>query len=494
MNLSTLSQSVVRSFEEVFNLGCVSNLLSWDQEVCLPSGGTDCRSSQIELVSRITHQKLTDPKLWEAVEALEHNAAELSDDERANLEEIHRIISRQSKLPFDFVGEKARAAALSFAAWVQAKETGQFQIVRPHLEKMISLAKEEAAFVGYSAHPYDALLDIHEPGMTLNWLDTVLTPLGNELAKVLPLCVKQSGSNKLYIVSGRQQGQLRLSMRIAADLGYDFNRGRLDTSGHPFQLTLGPRDVRITTRCDSSNVLSAIFSTVHETGHALYEMGLPEAWRGQPLGAFASVGVHESQARLWENNIGRGDAFCHYLHPLIKSHFPECTIETPDGLYQCLNLVHPGPLRIGADEVTYTLHIIIRTILERELIQGRLEVQDLPDAWAALYDKYLGVSPQNNSEGILQDSHWCCGLVGYFPSYALGNIYAAMLYEKLRLDLANFDDLISKGDFSPIREWLCMNIYRHGMRYRGKELIERATGKQVSPDIFINYLKNKFCI
>jgi carboxypeptidase Taq len=486
-------ESIYSRLEEAMQLSNIQELLSWDQNVYLPTGGAEWRGKQIALVSKLLHEKLTHPEFVEAVNAVYDRRAELSADDSANIREIKRDLDRQVKLPSDFVAEQARAHSEAQSAWEQARPKNDFQAVLPHLEKVFDLARREAAYLGYAAHPYDALLDKYEPGATIATIKPLLVSLGASLATLIPKIEPQFAGVPAPQGNYSLEQQQALGHAIAEALGYDFTRGRLDTTAHPFMTSLGPDDKRITTRYHLNNYLSALYGTMHEAGHAIYEQGLVRSAAAVPLGQTTSLGIHESQSRLWENLIGKSRQFAEYLHGLLATHMPEeAARTTPESLWKQINRVTPSLIRIEADEVTYSQHIIIRTLLEEELISGALQVKDLPARWNEMYKQYLGVEPPTNKDGVMQDVHWYCGLVGYFPTYALGNLYGASMMEKARQDIPNLDQLVEKGDFKPLKEWLNRNVHEHGRRYTAEELITHITGSGLSSEPFLKYIQNKF--
>lgn len=476
---------------EIYRLQCIAALLEWDQQVYMPPQGAEARAGQMEYIACAMHQKSIDPKFLRTVDELSEVRDTLSADDQVNIRETKRVLDIERKLPEDFVSESAQANALGYSAWVIARPANDFKAVQPYLEKIVQLERKRCELVGYKEHPYDALLDIYEPGAKASTVKPLLLDLAEKLREIIPpICDKFCRQPELkgHYPKELQQG---LCKRIVTDLGFDFGSGRLDTTAHPFMTTLGPKDFRITNRYDEESYLMALYGIIHETGHALYDMGLPKEYAGTPLGEPISLGVHESQSRLWENMVGRSKEFCEYLHPILAEFFPQDTI-TVDELWMRVNRVEPSLIRTEADEVTYSQHIVIRMLLEIALITGELAVVDLPDAWNDLYEKYLGIRPTNNTDGVLQDVHWYSGSIGYFPTYALGNLYNSMTMEAAESALPDLPQQIAKGEFTGLLGWLRENVHRCGMRFTGPQLIRNITGKDLSDEPFVRYLKQKY--
>ncbi len=481
--------------EEIYRLSCINGLLGWDHQVCLPPNGAMGRAAQQETLSKIVHQRRTDPKLLHITDNLAAKANELSDDDRVNVLETKRELDRARKLPESFVAEQTRTASLSYDCWTKARPNNDFGAVQPWLEKIVELCKKEADLVGYTEHAYDALLDVYEPRLKLSTIKPLLVGLGESLSKIIPQIRAKLGDIPRPVAECPEDAQYRLSYRVASDFGYDFASGRLDKAHHPFEASLGPKDVRITTRYFRDNYLSSLFSTMHETGHALYEQGLPDKFKGTPLGCSISLGVHESQSRFWENIIGRSPEFARYLLRILPEYLPaEVVGLSEQDLWKQINWVEPSLIRVEADEVTYSLHVVIRMLLEEQLISGSLKISELPEAWNHMYKKYLEITVPDNKNGVLQDVHWYSGSLGYFPTYALGNLFGAIMTSQMRKSMSDFDQKIQSGDFKSILAWLRTNVHEQGMRYSSVELIKRISGQELSEKPFIDYIKTKFAI
>lgn len=490
-------EELLRRASEAAVLNTCSALLQWEEQTYMPRGGVDHRGNQLALVAGLIHERRSDPRWGELLDAVE--ASDLVRDRESeaavNARELRRVHNLATKLPRELVRETARTISHAVPAWTDARRASDFSIFLPWLEKIIELKRQEANCLGFSSVPYDALLDEYEPGATTNDIRALFESLRTPLVE---LVTRFANSKKVP-----NEGLLRRDYPIerqkifvewtAAALGFDFHRGRLDTTAHPFCTTLGPSDCRITTRYNTNDFSDAFFSVLHEVGHGLYEQGLGVAHFGTPMGEACSLGVHESQSRLWENAIGRGRPFWNYFFPMAHGIFPSALRDVSlDDFLFAVNTVRPSLNRVESDEVTYNLHILIRFELEQELIHGNLPAKELPTAWNQKYTEYLGVTPTNDREGCLQDIHWSEGLFGYFPTYTLGNLFAAQLVETLRESIPDLDTSCSRGEFRPILEWLREKVHRHGQRYRSRELVERVTGKSPSQAPLLRHLGRKF--
>ncbi|MCS7020871.1 MAG: carboxypeptidase M32 [Gemmataceae bacterium] len=474
-------------------------LLSWDQQTYMPVKGTLWRSEQISYLSTLAHEKLTDPQVGQWLAQVESSElmADPEGEAAANVREWRRSYNRATRVPASLVAELARVTTAAQQAWQDAKLRNDFPGFQPHLEKIVRLKKEEAQAIGYSQHPYDALLDEYEPGATTKDVRILFDNLAQQL---VPLVKIWSGSQRRPDCGILQRDYPVDRQRIfaesaAAALGFDFAAGRLDVTAHPFCSGIGPGDCRITTRYNPRYFSEAFFGVLHETGHALYEMHLPAEHAGTPLGTACSLGIHESQSRLWENQVGRSRPFWEHFFPRLQQTFPAALADVSlDDFYLAINEVRPSLIRVEADEVTYNLHIIVRFELETALLTGDLPVADLPAAWRQAMDKYLGVVPPDDSRGCLQDIHWSFGGIGYFPTYTLGNLYAAQFMAAARQQLGaeQLQQDFRNGRFDRLREWLVHHIHRHGQRYRAQELCRRVTGQPLCPEPFLQYLRDKY--
>ncbi|MGE5230578.1 MAG: carboxypeptidase M32 [Deltaproteobacteria bacterium] len=483
--------------EEAMLSSCV-DLLEWDEETYLPRGGVEHRSEQLALLAGLLHDRGTDPRIGELLGDVERSRL-VGDPESpvaVNVREIRRAYDRERKLPRKLVAESARVSALAQQAWADAREAGEYELFRPWLEKTLRLAREEAEAVGYPEKAYDALLEDYEPGVTTAEVARLFEDLKREL---LPLVEAITGGRKQRPRSGVQRREFPVDRQrifgeaAAAAIGFDLERGRLDTSLHPFCTGLGPGDCRITARFSTRDFAGGFFAVLHEAGHALYEQGLDPAHYGTPMGEAASLGLHESQSRLWENLVGRRRSFWQHFFPRARAMFNEALHDTRlDAFLAGVNRVERSCVRVRADEVTYNLHILIRFELEQALLSTDLKPADLPEAWNAAYKRYLGVTPANDVEGCLQDGHWAEGLVGYFPTYTLGNLYAAQLFAAAREQLGDLDAQFARGDFGTLLGWLREHVHRHGQRFTPRQLVERATGAPPDWRPLVAALRDKY--
>ncbi|GHV43773.1 carboxypeptidase M32 [Spirochaetia bacterium] len=532
MESVVLLEKLHRIDRECRHLEKVAAALQWDQETYLPSGGVEDRSEQLALLQGIAHERLSSPETGQLLAGLgsvsdyPRGDEKLPSLERDFLNTLRRNYDRAVKLPPDFVTDAARAEGLSQAAWAQARRNDDFPSFLPHLRSMIDFARRKSEYWGFGGEGkspgghsgdraqggqglsvYDGLLDIYEPGMPAADIGAVFGPLRDRLVSLLKkikLCPPPGTSaeaegrgsppdtgflNQDYDV-GRQAS---FNQRLMDYLGFDRNRGRLDISAHPFTASLGSDDVRITTRYFPQNPLSGMFSVIHESGHAFYEMGFPPELRGTCLADGASMAFHESQSRFWENVIGRSRPFWEGLYPILQSYFPGQLGQVPaDTFYRALNQVKPSLIRVDADEVSYALHIILRFELEKQLISGELDPEKLPDVWRKYSREYLGLESETDADGVLQDVHWSMGAFGYFPSYALGNLYGLQIAKKLRSDIPGLDSTIAQGKFGEIRSWLGDKVYRWGHRLSPAELLLNITGEKLSAEPFLEYIESKY--
>ncbi len=467
-------------------------LLEWDQRTFIPTKAHPYRTEQRGAMTRLIHERETDPRRSEALALLD--AATLEPDERANVREWRRDFDRLCRIPERLAVELARASSEAETAWERARPAGDWAAFQPHLERLLALKREEAEATGYEVEPYDALLDTFEPGERA----ASLQPLFASLAPILSALLDQvRGASRqpdtsLLDRNYEPERQRAFATQAVETLGYDFQAGRLDVSAHPFSTTLGPADSRLTTRFHPRNFSIALFGTLHEAGHGLYEQGLLARHWGTPLGQAVSLGVHESQSRLWENMVGRSPGFWRFFRTRFESAFPDLAPTSADALYAAVNTVRPGLIRVDADELSYNLHVLVRFELELALFRDQLRVDELPQAWNERMQRYLGLTPPGHADGVLQDVHWSAGLFGYFPTYTLGNIYAAQLYAAAQRDLGDLDDQFGQGEFHPLLHWLRRTVHTQGRRLPPKKLIATATGEERSIEPLVRYLEEKF--
>lgn len=473
----------------------IAALLGWDQETYLPEAGLDERAEQLALVEALAHEKAVNPRIGELLARLE-GEKDLSGQERAYLRVSRREYDKETKLPASLVSEMARQTSISQAAWVQAKKNNDFKRFAPHLATMIRLNLEKASALNPGAAPYDVLLDLYEYGSTEKAIAGVFSVMKRDLAEILGLIKSRRQSDDGFLrrrVSS--SAQAKMSDYFMEAVGFDRRRGRLDTTAHPFTTTLGRDDIRITTRYIEEYFPSSVFSTIHEAGHALYEMGMDvgQDYAGTRLADAASMAIHESQSRMWENIIGRSLSFwnAHYgkILPMAEGALDGVGLEA---FYKGVNRVEASLIRTEADEVSYGLHVILRFELESALIKGSLAVEDLPGAWNEAMRQTLGVEVPDDVRGCLQDIHWAMGSFGYFPSYALGNLYAAQFWEAMKVQIPTLERSIAAGDCSPALDWLRDKVHREGAALLPSELVLKATGSVLDPSHFTRYLRKKY--
>ncbi|MGC8667417.1 MAG: carboxypeptidase M32 [Chthonomonadales bacterium] len=469
-------------------------LLDWDQQTYMPPGGSQARAEQIGYLSGLAHARFVSDdtrRLLEAAEAETAGSDPHSDGARL-VANARRDFDHAVKIPAELAAELAEHTSSSQQIWRTARQQKDFTPFAPALARTIDLVRRVADLLGYPDEPYDALLDEYEPGMRAADVDAIFQKLKPALVDL----VKERGEETQPGTPNPFQGtypaadQHRLTLRVVEAMGYDLSRGRQDIAAHPFCTNFSRDDVRITTRFDESRPDYALYSSMHEAGHALYEQGIPQEYDNTPLGSAASMGFHESQSRMWENFVGRSREFIHWIWPLLSDTFPSGLAGwTPDRFHAEVNRVQPSLIRVEADEVTYNLHILLRFELERELLNNRLKVQDLPRAWNDRMEAYLGIVPPNDGDGVLQDIHWSAALIGYFPTYTLGNLIAGQLWHHIQKSIPNLPEQIAKGEFAPLLQWLRTNVHRYGRKYQPAELLERITGEPLSPDYLVRHLR-----
>ncbi len=470
-------------------LGSVGGLLSWDQEVMMPAGGADHRAEQSSVVASLGHELFTSKRIGTLLKKLE--TAVLDEDQRAVVREVKRDYERAVKVPQSLVEELARVESKAQVVWIDAKAKSDFSLFAPYLERIVDLKRQYAKAIDPAADPYEVLFQDYEAHMPLAQASANLRDIRDALVPLIKrISMMPQPDTKVLRADIPDDVQLAFNKKVAGAIGYDFSKGRLDISAHPFTTDAG--DVRITTRFTDGPVKS-LLSTIHESGHAMYEQGLPEEHYGTPLCSAGSLSIHESQSRLWENHVGRARPFWkHFLPIMQKAYAPALAGLGLDTAVRAMNVVKPGLIRVNADEATYNLHIILRFELEKELIGGRLAVRDLPAAWNAKMQELLGITPADDAQGVLQDVHWSCGLFGYFPTYSMGSMIAAQLYAKAKKDMPDLESRFERGDFSSMLAWLRRNIHAHGRKYPTDELVRRATGSEPRSDEYIAYLTEKF--
>jgi carboxypeptidase Taq len=480
---------------EVADLQRAAELLQWDQETYMPPGGVEDRASQLSTLQRLAHERFVSAEVSRLLEQAEAEVEGLPDDsdEASLIRVTRRDLELAMRVPSDLVAARARAAARAASVWREARAASDWSRFAPEFEVSVDLSRRLAEAIGYEKQPYDALIQMTEPGLTTARVRSLFTELKAFLVPLVRRLVELGDrvDDRVLDRPCARDAQLALSLEVVRQLGYDLDRGRQDLSAHPFCASFGPGDVRITTRVGAKLRDSALLAAIHESGHAMYEQGIPRSLDRTPLWGGASPGVHESQSRLWENLVGRTRPFWEWCLPRLRAALGETVADVDaDLLWRAFSKVRPGYVRVDADEVTYNLHVLLRFEIEDELLEGRLRVADVPDAWAARVQEYLGLERPSNALGPLQDIHWCSGL-GHFVGYTLGNLIAAQLMEAARRDLPDLDRQIASGVFGGLLGWLRERVHRHGRKFTPDELVQRATGAPIGADSWITYVERK---
>jgi carboxypeptidase Taq len=493
-NLEKLKEELL----ELYHLSSAVSVLHWDETVYMPKKGGELRAKTIAEMSGLIHNKFVSPGFGKLIKSAKKDLDEgkLNDNDACIVREVWREYSREKKLPVEFVKELAELESRSEAVWAEARKKTDFKMFLPYLEKIVAMKRREAELVGYEKNPYDALLDLFEPNAKSEEISLIFFELKEFLVPFLQKIKKSKVRINEKVLRGDFpiEKQVEFNKAVAKKIGFDFESGRLDTViGHPFTIHFHPNDVRITTRYNKKDLLSSVATTIHEAGHALYEQGLSKEHFGTPLSESISLGIHESQSRMWENVVGKSREFWKYFYPRMKKEFPSQFSKTSlEDFHRAINAVKPSLIRVEADEVTYNLHVIMRFEIEKELIDGSIEVKDLPKIWNGKIKEYFGLDVPNDALGVLQDLHWSGGMIGYFPTYTLGNLYSAQFYAKAKEEILNLEKEISLGHFEHLLNWLRKNIHIHGKMFSAEDLVEKVTGEKLSNQYFIEYIKNKY--
>ncbi len=484
---------------KIHTYGSALTLLHWDQETYMPPGGLSPRAKQISQLSTLIHEQKTSRTFKTYLEKLIHlpsgkpKVKGLSRMQKASLREWRREYLKETKLPSSFIETFSEVTSEATAVWAEAKKANQFKLFAPFLKKIINMNRKKADILGFADHPYDALLEGYEPCMTTARVGTIFEGLQKELKDLLKKITNAKQIDNRFLKHKiSDEKQIAIGKMTLSKLPVDPHYIRLDLSSHPFSLALHPHDSRITTRIIPNAFMSNIFSVLHEAGHAFYEMGLPAQHWGTPLGEYVSLSIHESQSRWWETLIGRSLPFWTFFYPHLQNMVPQLKKIPLNRFYKAINKVEPSLIRVEADEVTYCLHVILRFEIEKMLITGKLEVADLPDAWNSKMEELFGIKPPNDTQGCLQDIHWSLGDFGYFPTYALGNLFAAHFFSAFEKKHPQWSEQIAAGELAFVRDWLKEHIHRWGRTYNAEELAKRTTGKPVSEKAYCNYLKKKY--
>ncbi|HEY2005338.1 MAG TPA: carboxypeptidase M32 [Solirubrobacteraceae bacterium] len=497
--MSSSLEQLRQRMAQLADLRSVSALAHWDQQTKMPPHGAPARAESLATLQRISHELFIDDETGRVLEGAEtETAGEERDSDTACLVRlVRRQWDKARRVPTDLAAEMARAASMGQEAWVAAREASNFRAFAPYLERNFELARRyvecQAGHDGYEC-AYDVLLDDYEPEMRTRTVAALFGELRTELVPLIARLTSEAGQVDDSMLYGHfpVAQQRPLVAETVAMMGFDSTEWRIDDTVHPFAIRIGRGDVRITTRWDEGYFPAGLYGAMHECGHGLYEAGIPPAFERSPLGAGESLGMHESQSRLWENMVGRGRPYCSVLAPRVADHFGGALsgIE-PESLYRAVNRVKPSYIRVESDELTYALHIVLRFELEQELIEGRLAVTDLPEAWNARFQEFFGITVNDDADGVLQDVHWSAGLIGYFPTYALGNLIAGQLWERVHVEIPDLDQMIATGELQPLRQWLIEKVHRHGSKFTTTELLERAVGGPIAVGPFTRYLKHK---
>jgi carboxypeptidase Taq len=479
---------------EVSDINRAVAVLSWDQQVNMPPAGSEARGQHLATLGKIAQEKFIADEVGSLLDHLKKEFNGANSDEAAMIRVAARDYDKAKRVPPSFIAERAIVLSKAFEAWVEARRKSDFSIFVPHLEKVLEAMQKYVSFFPPADHPYDILLDDYEPGMKTAEVKAIFDKLRPQQVKLIKAITASKQVKDDFVYKKYNEKKLwDFSVNVVTQFGYDWNRGRQDKAPHPFEETISVNDVRITTRFEEDQPLSMLFSTMHEAGHAMYEQGVNPAYERTSLQSGTSLAVHESQSRLWENLVGRSLPFWEYLFPAFKKIFAsQLEGVSLKSFYKAINKVESSFIRVNADEATYNLHIMLRLELEIAMLEGKVAIKDLPELWNTNMQEYLGVTPPNDAQGVLQDIHWANGYMGYFSTYALGNLISAQLWEKINQDIPDLDEQIRKGNFSQLLSWLRKNIHQFGQKYEPQTLIEMATGSKITPEPYVRYLTKKY--
>ncbi len=488
-----LYSSFTAKMEQIADVRNAMAVLGWDQETYLPEKGAPLRGQQLTTLSTIAHELFTATELGDTLQEL-RSRADLTSLQRKNVELSQEDYEKNKKYPASFVADLSQTTNLCYHAWLKARKANNYAEFEPLLAQMIQLKKQETHILGFEGHPYNALLNEYEKGANTTMLDTVFDAVKTALSPLLRQIEERPQVNKDFLhLHYERNKQWELGISLLKDMGYDMEAGRQDISEHPFTTSFNAWDVRVTTRIDEKDFGNMTWSCIHEGGHALYEQGLPYSQYGLPCGEAASLGIHESQSRLWENNVGRSRAFWQHHYPRLQQTFPDNLQQVPlDSFYKGINQVQPSLIRTEADELTYHFHVMIRYEIEKGLLEGTYTTRDLQQVWNRYYLDYLHVNVPNDTQGILQDIHWSHGSFGYFPTYSLGSFYAAQFFRAAQQQLPGLDKQIAEGQYTTLLAWLREQIHQYGRFYTSNELCEKVTGQQLDFQYFLQYATEKY--
>ena len=481
---------------EISDVRSAASLLSWDQQTYMPPGGNAARGQHLATLGKISHELATSDEVGRLLSDLkqEFAGANSSSDDAAFVRVAARDYNKEVCVPSEFIVEQAIVTSKAFEAWAEARSKSDFSIFRPHLEKVVELVRQYVSFFPPADHPYDTLLDDYEPGMKTADVQALFNAVRPRQVELIKAIAGRPQVNDKFLHKKYNEHKLwDFSADVTRVFGYDWSRGRMDKAPHPFESSFSIDDVRITNRFEADSPLGTLFSAMHESGHAMYEQGINPAYERSVLAHGTSLAVHESQSRMWENLVGRSLPFWEYFYPRLKAVFPSQL----DGVglksfYKAINKVDPTFIRVNADEATYNLHIMLRLELEIAMVEGNVAIQDLPDVWNSRMQEYLGVTPPNDAMGVLQDIHWSGGSIGYFSTYALGNLISAQLWEKINKDIPGLDDQFRKGKFDELLAWLRANVHGYGRKYDPQDLMQKVTGSRITSEPYVRYLTSKY--
>jgi carboxypeptidase Taq len=479
---------------DVNALNAAQSIMDWDQQCLMPHGGAEARGEQVSRLSRMSHEIFVSDETQRALEEAEKEVSGAADDDdSAMVRIVRRNMDIETKLPGELVAERSKLSAVGHEVWVKARKNNDFKAFQPILEQTVDISQRIAEFLGYEDHPYDAVTDQFEEGATRKFWDGMFDSIRQPLTDLVAEIKASPNQPNDDFLTGNwdEAAQRSFSLKLIEGVGFRMDRGRLDTAPHPFCTNFAIGDVRLTTRF-LDYLPSAIFGSLHEAGHGLYEQGSPDEWDRTPLAGGVSLGWHESQSRTWENIVGRSKAFWRHYYGDLQSAFPALSGVDLDTFYRSVNKSRASLIRVEADEVTYNLHIMVRYELEKGMLDGSIKVADVPDAWNSRYEEYLGITPPNDANGCLQDVHWSGGLLGYFPTYSMGNILSYQLWELLEADLGDTEAMMEAGNFAPILEWLQTKVYRQGSKYPPQELLKMVTGGGLDAEPYLRRIRAKY--
>lgn len=489
-------RKLLQRAREIALLDSTSSALSWDEQTYMPAKALNHRAEQLAWLSGQSHRRFTAGKVGDLIAECEQHGFAPGSDEAANVREWRRSYDRKTKIPARLVEKFERLRSHAREAWMEARKQSKFKIFRPHFQKLMDLHLQFSELWGYTGSPYNAHLDQYEPGARAEDLRELFAKLRPEIVAILGPARERSAAVPRSILHAHYPvaAQQAFNREVAAAMGFDFDAGRIDTTTHPFCSGLGPDDCRLTTRYNEQDFTQSLYGIMHEAGHGLYDQGLPKQHYGTPLGRDVSLGIHESQSRLWENHVGRSEAFWRHWHPVACKHFPELSRLTPEQITGAVNQVEPSYIRVEADQVTYDLHIILRFEIELKLIERQLAVADVPAYWNEAFEKSFGLKVDCDANGCLQDIHWSIGMMGYFPTYSLGNLNAAQLMRRALADHPTLDAELARGEYGTLLNWLREKIHCHGMKHPPQELMRLATGEGTSSAAHLDALRKKYAV